>query len=387
MTDLPTPARLTLRQLPLAAKLVLSVFLVAVGVGYFSALIQLHMQHSGRNGEALPTLDDVVEVFAGVKKLDPNAPPPAAPVCKLEKLIMGPIEGAPWNGSGSMAPAFFERDGTDYKKQIKERPKAEVDAERNGERLTIQAWLHTDDAARVAAYKADKFALPVDLTGKPISPDYLHEDKKAVKIKTVLFDRCERCHAKGADASAENYPLETYEQLTKYMEVPKGAEVLPGGWVHSDRQVSVEKLTQSTHAHLLSFAMLFTLTGLIFAFTGYPGGIRVVVAPVVLLAQVVDVACWWLARMPDYGPSFAMVIPFTGGIVGAGLMLQIVLSLFNMYGWKGKAVLLLLLVGTLAGGGVLADRVILPALSAERAVAEKAKADQPALAAKPDGKK
>jgi hypothetical protein len=66
MTELPTPTRLTLRQLPLAAKLVLTVFLIAVGVGYFSALIQLHIQHSGRDGNALPTLADVVEVFAGV---------------------------------------------------------------------------------------------------------------------------------------------------------------------------------------------------------------------------------------------------------------------------------------------------------------------------------
>jgi hypothetical protein len=290
---------------------------------------------------------------------------------------------APLTGSGSMASAFFDRDGLDYNKQIKKRPQAEVDAERDGERRAIQAWLHADDAARIAAYKADKFPLPAELVGKPITPDYLH-DKATVKVKMILFDRCERCHCKGGDV--ENFPLETYEQLAKHMEVPKGTEVLPGGWVHSDRQVSVEKLTQSTHAHLLSFAMLFTLTGLIFAFTSYPGGIRVILAPVVLLAQVVDVACWWLARMPGYGPSCAMVIPFTGGIVGAGLLLQILLSLFNLYGWKGKVVLLLLLLGTLIGGGVLTDRVILPALSAERAIAEKAKAEQPALAAKPDAK-
>lgn len=383
MTELPTPTRLTLRQLPLAAKLVLTVFLIAVGVGYFSALIQLHMQHSNKDGEALPTLADVVEIFAGVKKLDPNAPPPAAPVCKLETLIMGSRE-APLNGSGSMSSAFFDRDGGEFKRQIKKRPQAEVDAEREGERRAIQAWLHADGATRIAAYKADKFALPAELVGKPITPDYLNDDKATVKVKMILFDRCERCHCKGGDV--EKFPLETYEQLTKYMEVPKGVEVLPGGWVHSDRQVSVEKLTQSTHAHMLSFAMLFTLTGLIFAFTSYPGGIRVILAPVVLLAQVADVACWWLARMPDYGPSFAMVIPFTGGSVGAGLLLQIVLSLFNIYGWKGKVVLLLLLAAVLGGVGVLADRVILPALESEKATAEKAKAEQPAVAAKPNAK-
>ena len=44
---MPTaPERLTLRALPLAARLVLAVFLIAVGLGYGSALVQLHFQHA-----------------------------------------------------------------------------------------------------------------------------------------------------------------------------------------------------------------------------------------------------------------------------------------------------------------------------------------------------
>ena len=61
--------------------------------------------------------------------------------------------------------------------------------------------------------------------------------------------------------------------------------------------MSIEKLTQSTHAHLLSFAVLYCLTGLIFAFTSYPALIRGIVAPLVLVAQLIDIACWWLARI------------------------------------------------------------------------------------------
>jgi hypothetical protein len=376
MTD--PASRITLRGLPLAAKLVLSAFLVTVGLGYFSALVQLHLQHSSREGEALPTLDDVVEIFAGLKKADPNAPA-EVPVSKLERLVMGPIEGPPFNGSGSMAAAFFHKDGALYKGEVRDRGKETVDAEREGERRAIQAWLRTDGAARKAAYEADRFPLPAELTGKPITADYLHDDKAAAKVKTILTDRCARCHASGAEQ--EKFPLETYEQLARYAEVPKAAEVLPGGWVRSDRQISVEKLTQSTHAHLLSFAMLFTLTGLTFAFTSYPGVIRAVLAPAALVAEVADVACWWLARVPDYGPSAAMVIPFTGGVGGIALLLQIVLSLLDLYGPRGKTVVVLLVTAVAGLFGVLGVRVIEPALRAEREAAARATVEPPPPAA------
>ena len=72
----PHHHRFTLRQLPLPAKVVVTVFLFAVGLGYVSAMVQLHDKHSSKEGEPLPTPADVVEVFAGLKKPDPNAPPP-----------------------------------------------------------------------------------------------------------------------------------------------------------------------------------------------------------------------------------------------------------------------------------------------------------------------
>ena len=77
---------------------------------------------------------------------------------------------------------------------------------------------------------------------------------------------------------------------------------------------------------------------------------RCVLSPLVLIAQVIDVACWWLARLePPAGPYFALAIMGTGAVVGLGLVLQIMLSLLNMYGRKGKLVLVLLF---LAGAGL-----------------------------------
>src|SRR5204863_271399 len=82
-----------------------------------------------------------------------------------------------------------------------------------------------------------------------------------------------RCHQKdGDDANAAQYPLDTWEQIRKYSKF----DPTPGA-------MSLEKLTQSTHVHLLGFAMLYALTGFVFAFTRYPAWLRALLAPLVLI--------------------------------------------------------------------------------------------------------
>lgn len=372
MTTAAPPARFTLRDLPLAAKLVLSVFLVAVGVGYFSALVQLHLQHSSKEGEPLPTPADVVEVFAGLKKADPRNPVGRS-VSKLEQLVMAPAEGRPFNGSGSMSPAFFQKDDGEYNKQLKAgRNKAELDAEREGERLFVRAWIHTKTEAQGDAFRDDRLVIPEGMAGRPVTPKYLTDDQGAVKVRSILIERCARCHAKGE--AQESYPLQTYDHYLKYMDVPLDRPDPPAGWEWSDRQMSSEKLTQSTHTHLLSFAMLFALTGLVFAFTSFPAFVRTVVAPLALAAEVADVSCWWLARVPGYGPYFALAIIGTGTVGGLSLLVQILGSLWAMYGPKGRAVLALFILLALGAFGGLLAPLLVDELAKEKASAAKAKA-------------
>ena len=369
-----TPAaRFTLRQLPLPAKLVVSAFLLAVGVGYTSAMVQLHMQHGERDGTHLPTPNDVVAVFAGkVWKTDGDPQMKS----RLEQIIIGPSTGG--INSRNMAPAFFADDEADYRKQAADPArKPRLDAEREGERGAVVAWANAPDEARQKAYDANEFVLPPDRAKAPVSDAYLNKAKPGtVLIKYILRDRCARCHQPGGDKG--DVPLTTYRELAKYLSnevpVPEG-----GGWVDSGRKMSLEKLTQSTHAHLLSFAVLFGLTGLAFAFTGFPGYVRGFFGPLVLVAQFADVSCWWLARLPENGPYFALCIIGTGMAVGVGLGVQIVGSLFSMYGPKGKAVLAAMYL--LAGGvGVLLYvNVVGPHLEDEKkAKAAKAAEKKPA---------
>jgi hypothetical protein len=346
------PDRYTLRDLPLPAKLVVTGFLITVGVGYFAALVQMHFQHATK-GHALPTPDDVVEKFSGLR-----APNGAAQTAKLEAILSGAADGA--FDKTNMVPAFFAKSGSGYDKECKERGKETVDAERSGERSALLLWVNAKPEVRKKAYEDDKFKLP-GIWGQPISEEFFDKDAKTVPIKTLIEVRCLKCH--GGEKKPD---LDEYAKLEPLATAPT-LELIDGKYVRSSRQLSVEALTQSTHAHLLSFAVLFSLTGLVFAFTSYPGLIRGFVGPLVLAAQVCDVSCWWLARLPGVGPTFALAIMGTGLVVGLGLLLQIILSLVDLYGWRGRLVLAGLFVAAATGLGVLASEVIRPALEAEKA--------------------
>jgi hypothetical protein len=362
-TDQPTPARLRLRDLPLSARLVLSAFLISVGCGYFAALVQLHFQHASP-GNAMPTRDDVVRVFYG--------PTGEKPKPKLQAVLEAD-EGLPFNGGGSMAPAFTKKSGG-WESAVKKRAhklaqrgtptdeqfqqaEAELRKERETERLALVEWVAKGGDKQ--AYEEDSFCVSDALANltktldEKFVGDQTPEGGRTVKVQTIITERCIRCHGPGG-GKAEKFPLDSYEHIQKYLKV------------NESQAISKEALIQSTHVHLLSFSMLYALTGLIFAFTGLPRLVRIVIAPLPLVAQLVDIACWWLTRLD---PRFADGIIIAGGVVGAGLGLHVVLGLFSLYGKAGRAVLAVLLIAAALGGWQAKERYIDPYLAAERAPA------------------
>jgi hypothetical protein len=369
MRDAPTPSPITLRTLPLASRLTLAAFLISVGIGYFSALVQLHFQHASP-GEALPTADNAVERFHG-----PVGPRPES---RLEMLLPESDTEKKFNGQGQMTAAFtIKSKRPSWSPAIREKAKelaaksgnrrvvaneagaeAELRKERDTERLAVLAWIR--DGASEKDYNEDKYCLPEDLAKRPMTEKFLVEPG-VVMIKTLLDERCARCHKPdGDDGKAAQYPLDTYANLAKYVTVK------------TSNAMSLEKLAQTTHVHLLGFAMLYGLTGLILSFSTYPRLLRILLCPLPLAAQVVDISFWWLARLDEpYGPTFARAIVVSGVVVAVGLALHIVLSLFNLFSKKAWLVLIILF-GAAAGGGYLGKvHVIDPHLAKET---EKAKA-------------
>jgi hypothetical protein len=310
-----TSERFTLRQLPLPAKLVVSVFLCSVGLGYFSALIQLHFKQADA-GTFMPTPKNVIRAYHGDE--------PAYP---LVSVING--DEKRWNAKNMRAAFFHKSEDWDKSQEAALRP------EREAERQLVLAWLKAK--APKEAYDVDEFPLPKGF--ESITVEYKAEKENHGKLTSVLKNRCVRCHGPGGEK--EDVPLDTYAAINKLMQAePEG-------------RLSAEKLAQSTHAHLLTFCLLFGLTGLVFSFSSYPVWFRCFLAPLVLTMQVIDVGCWWLARIDGpLGEMFALAILFTGGLVGSGLFFQIVLSLFNMYGARGRAVLVGLFLAAGAGAFV-----------------------------------
>lgn len=335
-------SRTTLRDLPLSARVAITAFLASVAIGYGAALVQLKVQHA-RPGEMMPTPDDVVAVYHGQTD---------RPKSKIEILVEADV-GKPFNGSGQMRAAFF-KESTDWEEAIlikadfeaenaakMKEAEAAVHKEREGEADALIAWILA--GADKEAYEKDRFILPDELKSKSITEDYITDEggQKVCKIQTLFKERCVRCHKPTAASDGKNYPMDSYVKLKPYITATKS-----GG-------MSLQKLAQTTHVHLLSFSMLYGITGIIFAFSSFPGAIRLFLAPAALVGQVVDVSFWWLARMEaPLGPLFAKGIVFTGGIVGAALALQILLSMLDMFGKVGRVVIILTLVAILAAGAV-----------------------------------
>jgi hypothetical protein len=95
--------------------------------------------------------------------------------------------------------------------------------------------------------------------------------------------------------------------------------------------------------------------------------IRNGLAPSVLIVQIVDIACWWLARLDgQVGIAFAKAIVATGSVVGVALGSQILLGLFDLFGKIGKVLIVLLVLLAGFGSFLLNEHVFQPHLNQER---------------------
>jgi hypothetical protein len=379
-----SPERFTLRDLPMPAKLVVSAFLMSVGLGYLWAMAQIHFKHASP-GTPMPTVEDLVNRFSGVPwpiQEKPEAPAPQAqkpePLAKadpkagqvdgikikslinarcvwchgkdgekddapldtydnLEKyLAPGPdypkghlhtvLTGDPTLWSRKSMVRAFSNKASDWDELNEEQRKA-ILPKRDTERQALISWVEAGGPK--VEYEMDQAPLPPGFPSKDLSDQF----RTKAPVRPL--------------AAAANPPIDPWKQAKK-------------------KQLSIEALTQSTHAHLLSFSMLWALTGICFAFSGRSYRMRCLISPLVLIVQVLDIGCWWLARLNGVGPYFAIAIIATGGIVGLGLGAQITLSLFSMYGTKGKMFLAAMFLAGAALFGITYLTVIKPQLDEEK---------------------
>jgi hypothetical protein len=298
--------RFTLSRLPLPARLVLAAFLLSVALGYTAALAEVHFQMAAP-GELLPGPAEIEAYYAG----------PREPRSTLVRLLE--TESGPLNAAGTMRRAFthHSRGWDRLTEGLSAEQLARLRQEREGERLALLAWAR--GGADRAAYEHDDFPLGPDLAPQPITPDLrLGDASGRVRLRTLIGRRCTYCHAEdGRIERARMFPLDSYERLRPYVEAPPS------------RQLTLPKLAQTTHAHLLGLGLLYGATGLVFAFTRYPAAVRVAFGLLPLLGQVGSVACGWLARV---GPGWAWGVTVLGPLIGLGLAVQVLGSGWDLFG-------------------------------------------------------
>src|SRR5262249_21617607 len=158
------------------------------------------------------------------------APPP---VSQIQRLVEAD-EKLKFDGTGQMSVAFTTR-ATDFKPTIRKKAKelakrglagdaldkaaeAAVRNEREGEKAALVAWIKAGGVLKED--KEDSFPMPASLNGaitaKCLAGGAKPGEPPLVKIKKLIDDRCVRCH-NAEDAEAGKFPLETYEQIKKYL--------------------------------------------------------------------------------------------------------------------------------------------------------------------------
>jgi hypothetical protein len=292
-----------LRRLPAELRLVLAAFLVLAAAGYAAALVQVHYQSAGPD-ELLPGPDRVREIYSG---------PRDAPRSQAERLLEA--DHGPMNGFGTMRPAFTTQSAGWAALVAKLSPDElrRLSEEREGERLALLAWVKA--GADRGAYDRDDFPLGPELAGQPVTPALLAGTGR-VKVRTLIEQRCVGCHSDGGRVErARLAPLDSYERIKPHVEVRASA------------RMPLPRLAQTTHAHLLGLALLYATTGSLFCFTGVPRGVKFVFAPLPLVAQGIDIGCWWLAR---WDAAFAWGVVVGGAAAGLGLAVHVLGGLWEL---------------------------------------------------------
>jgi hypothetical protein len=227
------------RDISVSERLLDTLFLLTIGIGYLFALTHIYYSHSARDGKPGLSVEDVRIAYYG-----------AQDSTRLEAAINGIME------ANLSVPADKQK---------------------------IINWLHTGKSEE--AYN---------------------------EIIAPIFNRdCVSCHNPAVNASIPN--------LTDYQSVME---------VSQAKGASLPTLVKVSHIHLFGIAFILFFVGKIFILSEMNSSFKRVIVIIPFLAMLIDILSWIPARTM---PAFAYIVVGAGGMMGLSMMIQIAVSLYQMW--------------------------------------------------------
>jgi hypothetical protein len=276
-----------LARLSLAGKLLVTLFLLLVGPGYLVATANIFFKHQDADLEAGLTLDDLKRTFHGLEKeVDPDVK------ITVNSVMLEQV-----------------RPGGDMREYLEGGGEPAIRA--------LITWLE-------AGAEKDTFAQEgLAENGDP-------------SAQQVIADQCVECHNEdGGDMEDLPFAVDAvsdpdYDAVAETA-TPEFEREESGPTVLSLEPTGIKELVHVTHAHIFTISVFAFIVAVLFLMTGFGPKIKLILVPLPMLATVMDIGGWWLARFAE---PFIYMIGAAGAIFGTAFALQILGILASM--WFGK---------------------------------------------------
>lgn len=280
------PAMFRLRDLPASVRLVVSVFIVLIGVGFLFAQANIYHRHHLADGKADLTFDDLRIIYHGIE-VPAGETGPAAATSRMLEMV---------------------QPGGEMRKHLEKGGLPEI--------TSLVAWLESG---------APESTFDSPPAGEP----------SGVAPRQVIARRCLRCHnAEDGEKADTPYGPDIFEvdyQLVALLARPQPSESADGDAKPGVRMIgpqTIAHLVLITHVHMLSIPVFTLMVYVLFLTADFPERLRRFIGPVPMLALVFDFASWWLARFSE---GFLIMLIVAGGAFAVTLAIQLVAILHSAW--------------------------------------------------------
>ncbi len=277
-----------LPKLPLPAKLLITLFVLIIGPGYLFGTANILYKHQDADGEPGLTINDLKATFHGLTR---TYKPEDKVTVNSEMLIQVHPDG-------------------EMREYLEEGGEPAIRG--------LITWLEQE------AKEADFAKEGLVQEGDP-------------SAQAIITAHCVECHnADGGDN--EDLPFADTadeEAQFKLVDVASKAEINreeSGEVTQEFKPTGTSRLIHITHVHILSMPVFTFIVGCLFLMTGVSDKLKLLIGPLPMLAVMLDIGGWWLARWIE---PFIYVIGAAGGLFGTMYALQILCILGSL--WVGKS--------------------------------------------------